>query len=114
MDSPIIPLSIASSSQMSLNPEDWKIELLSLGAILIYIVFFTYGLNKNKSIAAAWCDATKDFWASQFTHTSPSLMNDSPSHYLLYGSGRENVAKMYAYVEVTYTSLIRSALQDMI
>jgi hypothetical protein len=112
--SPITPLTDATNTPISMNPEDWKIELVSLGLILVYIVFFTSGMNRNKKIATTWYDATRDFWASQFTHTSPSLMNDSPSHSLLYASGRQSVEKMYAFVEVSSLSLMKSALQDMI
>jgi hypothetical protein len=101
MDSPIAPIVVAATTEpFVFNPEEWKIELLAVASVLIYLVCYTYGLQRNKSISNSWLSATKEFWSSQFSYCS-SLMFDSPNHYLFYASGRDHhIEKMNVTVEV--------------
>jgi hypothetical protein len=114
-DYPISPITISSTfEQIDFSPEEWKTELVAIAAILVYLIFYTYGRQKNKFVATSWFTATQEFWSSQFSHTSPSLMHDSPAHFLLYASGRDkNIEKMIVTVECAPRHDLISTLYDL-
>ena len=99
---PTLP-TIALSTPRTAVPHDWTIEVIAAVAVLLYILFYLFGRQRNLQLSRQFVDRYHPWLREQFSHVgmganSPStspLIKISDSSWEIWCSGRRNCFGMY-------------------
>ena len=76
----------------------FKLELLAVALVILYITNFTIGKRKNKDIAYNWLRAVEPTLSHNFAmvgfeehRENKYMLEESPHEFIFYASGRDNL-----------------------
>ncbi|EPQ59261.1 DUF1682-domain-containing protein [Gloeophyllum trabeum ATCC 11539] len=78
------------------RPAEFKIEGLAALGIILYLVLFWIGKNRNAQRASKWLDAHLPFLSTQFSKpTNEGLTQDGYSDFFNFSTGRRRVERLH-------------------
>lgn len=74
---------------------DWRKELIAFSSVVLYLLVYLWGRNKNKRMVMRWMEAAMPVLKDQFAQVgvtkSGLLVKDSAAQYTSYATGRLNI-----------------------
>lgn len=110
-----------SKQQKVLKPisvSDFYMEIGLLASAVVMLFFTIQGKSANKKIADTWLNATKSIWEKNFALVgdgkSDSVIVDGSNGFFYYGSGRVNVERVLATIDLKPRGELTSTIFGLI
>ncbi|KAE8227332.1 hypothetical protein CF319_g182 [Tilletia indica] len=103
-----LPLGTIGKTKFVFRPELFKIEAISIGICIAYVIVYFVGRARNKALASQWIKAASPMLINEFSHIggpssagagSDRLIWNGSDEALLYASGRRGVRAMEVLFE---------------